>query len=205
MITMIRKVKDGTSNTVILKASSAPLPRHESWKKVLEHHWDRRERSGATSIPHIMARDANNISSAITCKGQKGDGRDLRPTSFEISCPKCKALKEVAKCTLYTTQAKVLACGECSSSFSSSRWQCRHEVLWMHCTVCRELGFRCAGQAKRSLKRVHERSEAVERRTFKRYRRLGPLGSSTASNSIHQSIRHIKKSEKLVKKQKQWE
>ena len=138
---------------------------------------------------------------AIFTRGQNGDGRDLKPSSFVLSCPLCKAQKEASRCTLYTTHAKILACASCLISSSSSKWQCPHAAGWMQCPSCRETGFRCAGQAKRKFKLVHARSEAVQERLLKRLQFIGPLGSS-ASNSTSQSRKHKKKNQKKQPKTK---
>ena len=192
MLITIRKGCNGSigSNNVALKSSSTPLPKIEPWAKILALQWDLRDKSGATSIPKIMARNSSDMLNAITSKGQIGDGRDIRPNSFILYCPRCKAPKEASTCTLYTTQVKVLACAACSVSSSSSRWHCIHALCWMQCVACRELGFRCAGKAKRKLKLL--RNEVVQRRILQRSRQLGPLGCTT-NNSTSQPNMHKQK------------
>ena len=127
MLITIRKGNNGSSGDA-LKSSSTPLPKHEPWDKILQHQWALREKSGATSIPQILARKSSDMHNAITIKGQRGDGRDARPTCFVLYCPLCKAPKEASRCTLYTTQAKVLACAACLVASTSSKWHCSHNA-----------------------------------------------------------------------------
>ena len=86
MLITMRKGSNGSSSD-LLKSFSTPLPKHEPWAKILAHQWEIREKSGATTIPQILAKNTSNTHCDITLKGQKGDGRDLQPTSFILNCP----------------------------------------------------------------------------------------------------------------------
>ena len=178
----------GGNGAVSLKGSSSPLPKSEPWKQILKQHRESRK----TTIPSILANMILRRSEAINLKGQQGEGRDTRPTEFVLECPTCKAPKEVSKCTLYDTQAKILRCSSCAHSTSSSRWQCSHGSSWLRCLLCRELGFRCAGSAKRTQANTFARREALQKANIRRLRRLGPLGNSNASNSTSHAHLHIK-------------
>ena len=143
MLTTIRRAK-GPGGTDMLKGSSLPLPRLEPWASTLKAILIARAAHSAPSIPQIVQRNAERAIDNISIRGQLGDGRDLKPNMFCITCPGCSAGKNVAKCTLYTTHARVLYCAACK--ISSSKWHCSHGLTWITCPLCREAGFRCGVQ-----------------------------------------------------------
>ena len=184
MLINIRKAK-GDNGTDMLKGSSLPLPRHEPWSSTLKKLQDARAAKGSPSIPSILQNNLSKARDNITMRGQKGDDRDFKTVELHLSCPKCKAVKDASRCTLYRTGAKILVCAACKTS-SSTQWLCSHNIKWLHCTIHREAGFRCGGTSKpmHSKTSIFYKDSRVKAK-LKRLKRLGHLGEKLESrNSI---------------------
>ena len=63
---------------------------------------------GPLPSPSIVQHNRCRVKDDITFKGQIWDGRDLKPHTFVLTCPRCRADKESAKCTLYTRCQSVI-------------------------------------------------------------------------------------------------
>ena len=183
MLINIRKAK-GENGKDMLKGSCLPLPKHEPWNGTLRKILEARAASGSTSIPSIAQRKRIKAKDGITLKGQLGDGRDLRTAQLFLTCPKCNAAKNVASCTLYGDNARVVHCAACKASSSSSRWACSHSIPWLSCPIHREAGFRCAGsrKAQHPSPTLLARESKIKAR-LRRLKRLGNLGSKDSPNS----------------------
>ena len=141
MMLQLRTIKQGP-NKDKLKASSAPLPKREPWVQLLA--------SAPIPIIDILAsRKARRLDS-ISVRGEAGDGRELQPLKFPLSCPSCSTSKECAKIRLFTSVAKGLTCSSCKKCTTSTRWSCFHGTPWTDCPVCRQVGFRCGSQSLRT-------------------------------------------------------
>ena len=113
--------------------------------------------------------------------------RDIRTRQFLLTCPKCTAVKNTARCTLFDSHARVVYCSRCHTSTTSSLWHCSHNISWLLCPSHREAGFRCAGHRKpRHAKTSLAYGESKLKAKFQRLNRLGLLGQAKAkdSNSI---------------------
>ena len=171
MLITIRKAK-GDKGKDMLKGSSLPLPRLEPWANTLKAMLSARATKGSPSIPQIVLRNADKTKDSINIRGQRGDSRDLKIVELFLTCPKCAAVKDVARCTLYGTHAKVLSCTACKTS--SNRWLCSHSICWLHCPSHREAGFICAGSERPRhsiISFFHKESKSKAR-----IKRLGNLG-----------------------------
>ena len=138
---------------------------------------EQRLKSGSPSISSIVQTNSCRAKDSITIRGQVGDGRDLKPEAFLLTCPRCRADKEASRCTLYAHAAKVLYCTTCKHSMSSTRWQCNHGIRWLDCPVHREVGFRCKGLSQPKHRKSNTLFQDVRHKArLKRLKRLGTLG-----------------------------
>jgi len=137
MLVMLRSCKQGT-NKGMLRASAAPLPKREPWDVIL--------RPAPSPLQSIIANKRARKNDAISTRGERGDGRELRPQAFHLSCPSCSNLKNCVRVKLFTTTARGLTCNNCKLSTSSTRWLCAHGIPWTRCYIHREPGFRCGAQ-----------------------------------------------------------
>jgi hypothetical protein len=201
MLNMIRATKDG-KGSLKLKSSPAPLPLKEPWNSILESHW----KTLPTSIPDIATRMIGTSSDSGSCYPStfyhEGGGGASRPQSFVLYCPKCSAPKNAHRCTLYTSHAKVVACGVCEVASASSKWQCKHNIPWIRCIACRAIGFKCKRTMKPTRVTSQRRAHMTSMRMIRKGNRLGPLGMEVMMhNSACEGILHIKKG-KNQKKQR---
>jgi hypothetical protein len=175
MLIDIRKAK-GENGKDMIKGSSQPLPKLEPWSATLKKIREARAAKGSPSIPSIAQKNLTSTRDNISLKGQRGDNRDVKPGELILSCPRCSATNAVAKCTLYSTAAKVLSCLACKTS-SSTRWNCNHCIPWPSCPIHWEAGFRCAG----GVKPLHSKTnflfkESKIKARVQRHKKLGHLG-----------------------------
>jgi hypothetical protein len=137
MLISIRVVKQGTHKG-LLKASAAPLPRFEPWVSITA--------KAPHPLPKILENRRNRQIDGITIRGEGGDGRDLRPVQFDLSCPSCGVVKNCAFNTLFKSAAVSLSCPSCKKNTSSTKWLCTHAIPWHTCEHHREPGMRCGNK-----------------------------------------------------------
>ena len=111
MLLSLRAIKLGPERGK-LRASACPLPRLEPWANILAQY------------PHTltMMMEAKRAREAIFSRGERGDGRDVRPNHFELSCPTCAHSKDCARIVLYTTAARSLVCINCKRNTTSTKY-----------------------------------------------------------------------------------
>jgi hypothetical protein len=169
-----------------LKASAQALPKHEPWMEFVGRV--------PTPLPQIVLNSSARLVEAITSRGERGDGRELRPSSFTLVCPKCGSVREAARVTLYCTRARGLNCTMCRLNTSSTRWMCQHAIPWQRCPEHRAGGFRCgshrgnpgpwdARAPPTSIQPLLKDKLHLAR--LKRLARIGPLGSSSKDPQAH--------------------
>ena len=168
MLCTIRCVKTGVEQHK-LKSSAHRLPRLEPWNAIVA-------KATPTLLNLILNRN-NRHHEAITSRGERGDGRDLRPSSLVLHCPHCGFDKECAKVRIYANQARCINCTACKRNTTSTRWLCTHQVLWHHCAEHREPGFRCgASHAQQGLQLKRPDPLKAEARHKAKTKKLGGLG-----------------------------
>ena len=195
MLNNIRAIKEG-QGILKLKSSPAPLPFREPWFSVLNSHW----KAQTTSIQIIANRRSASDQplSSLTFQDDEGTSRH---TSFMLHCPKCNAAKDARKCTLYTTHAKIVACGQCSVASASSKWRCIHNLPWLRCPCCRSVGFKCKRRMKLQRVTSQRRAHMTSIRMMRKGSRLGGLGMEVMlHNSASGGILHEKKIKKNKKR-----
>ena len=131
------------------------------------------------TLPTLVQKERARQHDNIELRGQRGDWRDLRPSSFLVTCPKCKGLKDVAGCELYGTAAKVLLCTACRCSSTSSKLHCSHGISWLQCPIHRPIGFRCKGtriSKHKGTKASFLHKARLNKANLKRLERIGSLG-----------------------------
>ena len=171
MLINIRIIKQGP-NSGKLKASAAPLPRLEPWRAIISH--------ASRPIPLILSNRNIKENENITGRGENGLGRDLKPQVFNLSCPRCKHVKNCARNKLFTTAPVSLSCNNCRANTTSTQWQCSHGKKWATCHVHREGGMRCGRLGSQGLRNKRPDPSKVESRLFYKAKRLGALGSDHA-------------------------
>jgi hypothetical protein len=168
MLISIRAVKQGTHKG-LLKASAAPLPRYEPWESITA--------KAPHPLPKILENRRNRQIDNINVRGEGGDGRDLRPSQFDLSCPSCSVVKNCAYNTLFKTAAVSLSCLNCKRNTSSTKWLCSHAIPWHTCEYHRELGMRCGNKRSKGIGMIVPDRGKAEQRLNNKLRKLGPLGS----------------------------
>ena len=170
MLITIRTVRQGPHKG-LLKSSNAPLPRFEPWETITA--------KAPHPLPKIVetrrARQLDNI----TIRGESGNGRDLRPQQFLLSCPSCDTLKDCANNTLFKVAAVSLTCQSCKRNTTSTKWLCSHAIPWHTCEYHREPGMRCGLKRSKGIGNCMRDTFKAEQRLLNKHRRLGPLGSET--------------------------
>ena len=178
----IRKAK-GPNGVEMLKSTSPPLPKFEPWVA----HVGR----ASLSLPTLVQRHKANNASHIECKGQRGDGRDLKARHFLLTCPKCKLSKDAEACKLYAAAARVLFCTACKTSATSTKWCCVHGIPWHNCSVHKACGFRCGGlwKTRKPLgsppSALHFYRERTNKARLQRLCTLGTLGACATRVSLN--------------------
>ena len=134
MLCTLRAVKSGPDQHK-LKSSAFKLPRLEPWSHLVSR--------ANPILQTLLLNRAIRQSDAITSRGERGDGQDLKPTSFMLRCPHCDAQRGCAKVRLYAEQARCINCNACKRNTTSTRSMCSHSRPWHQCAEHREIGFRC--------------------------------------------------------------
>ena len=197
MLITIRKAK-GEKGMDMFKGSSLPLPHLEPWSSTLKKLQEARAAQGSPNIPSIIRNKLTKARDSITMKGQMGDDRDLKTVEMQLACPRCKAVKDASKCTLYRTGALILACAACKTSSSSSQWHCNHNIRWLQCPFHREAGFRCGGSSKPTHSRTSTSfKDSRLKASLQRLKRLGHLGATLESHNSISSAKMPKKNETI--------
>ena len=112
MLTQMRRAKY-PSGDAKLKASFRPLTRLELWVSFVG--------KAPHTLPQQVSIQHEPLHQAISSRGERGDGRDLKPDSLLLSCPHCTAHREAARSTLYTVLALGLNCPSCKRNTTSTR------------------------------------------------------------------------------------
>ena len=86
MLCTLRAVKAGP-DICKLRASAYALPRLEPWNSILS--------KANPILPSLVKGRLDRQHEAISIRGERGDGRELRPHNFMLSCPSCKQQKTV--------------------------------------------------------------------------------------------------------------
>ena len=171
MLARIRLIKQGEHRGK-LKASAAPLPKHEPWYDMLA--------PGPTPIRIIIGSRRDKLHDNIMMRGERGDNRERSPQFFLLKCPSCGNFRDCAHVKLFTTTARTLTCSSCKKSTSSTRWRCEHGTPWTKCSHHRALGFRCGRQSLPS-KTATFQGKAVNARSFKAIQRRQAKLKATGS------------------------
>jgi hypothetical protein len=166
MLCSIRSIKQGPDKHK-LKASANALPKLEPWSRIIAQV--------PPILPTLMKDRSTRRELAIETRGERGDGRDLKPSEFLLTCPSCEAQKDCARRILYSTSAAGVTCPQCHKSTTSTRWLCSHKVPWHLCQLHREHGFRCGTKAPGQSKRPDPFK--AEARFKAKVKRLGALGA----------------------------
>ena len=168
MLCTIRTVKTGPEQNK-LKASAHRLPRLEPWMFIVA-------KATPTLLNLILNRNIRRHE-AITGRGERGDGRDLRPSSLVLKCPHCGLDRDCAKVSIYASKARCINCAACKRNTTSTRWLCSHEIPWHLCAEHRKLGFRCgAYHSQQGLQLKRPDPLKLEARLQAKTRKLGRLG-----------------------------
>ena len=108
-------------------------------------------------------------------RGQGGPC-EPRPACFELACPRCSEISDMAKRVLFHPGLSIqLWCGSCMRSASSRLWACSCSCSWMACPVHRPQGFACKTRLslKRRVSDSFAKGLASQRAFLKRKRLLG--------------------------------
>ena len=170
MLCRIRIVNLG-SHQGMLRSSAAPLPKKEPWLDIL--------RQAPAPLCQIMMNRSISRIENMTARGERGDHRDLKPSTFTLTCPKCSVPRECAHVKLHSCAARGLTCLECRASTTSTKWCCGHGAPWTSCSVHREAGFRCGPRSLLSHEAPFSRPFQAIKARLSKLRRLGSLGDSS--------------------------
>ena len=98
MLMAIRKAKGPTGDDM-LKSTSLPLPKFEPWIPFVG--------KASLSLPSLVHRRSAKLIDNIDFKGQRGEDKDFRAPCFMLTCPKCKTIKDAARCRLYAAATRL--------------------------------------------------------------------------------------------------
>ena len=175
MLCTIRAVKQGAGKGM-LRASAGPLPRLEPWERITS--------KAPHPLPRIIQDKSMRRIENISIRGEKGDGRDLKPLSFKLKCPSCECFKESVGNTLFKTSAVTLSCQQCGKNTTSTKWLCTHLIPWHKCETHRDLGMRCGHGQSKGTKTIRPNPSKAEMRRLNKAAKLGPLGGSHDITSL---------------------
>ena len=145
-------------------------PKTAPWAKECTSSW-----LEDVSLAHFSRASENIMHQASLVQVQP------RPRSFLLSCPRCKAVKNCSRITLYELlKWKCVRCTGCSRGISASKWLCACEKRWHLCSVHRQDGFHCKSMYSRSVSRPSN-TLLEDHRDLKKRKKVEPLGSSTGS------------------------